>query len=95
MSEEKAGLPVMAFASAPAFAAWLGRPPATSRGLWLKLAKKDDGRWERAYAPQSTAALPPDLQAAIDASPAAQRIAKFVAMLERGETLHPPRSGTA
>ena len=200
MSEEKAGLPVLAFASARAFAAWLRRQPETSLGLWLKLAKKDaeaksvsredaieaalchgwidgqldryddqwwlvrftprtarsrwsernckkalelmdagrmqpaglaqveaaraDGRWARAYAPQSTAQVPPDLQAAIDASPAAncffaglkganryaliyrvndaktaktraQRIAKFVAMLERGETIHPARTGAA
>jgi uncharacterized protein YdeI (YjbR/CyaY-like superfamily) len=201
MSEaEKAGLPVLGFASATAFAAWLRRQPADCKGLWLKLAKKDtaapsvsrqeaievalchgwidgqldkydagwwlvrftprsarsrwserncrmalqladagrmqpvglaqveaaraDGRWERAYAPQSTAVVPLDLTAAIEASPAAkrffgglngvnrfaliyrvndaktaktraQRIAKFVAMLERGETLHPPRTGAA
>ncbi len=32
---------------------------------------KDDGRWERAYASQRTAAVPDDLQRALDARPAA------------------------
>jgi uncharacterized protein YdeI (YjbR/CyaY-like superfamily) len=76
-----------------------------------------DGRWDSAYAGSRTATVPDDLQAALDASPAAAeafaglnaanryailyrvqdakrpatraaRIEKFVAMLERGETLH-------
>jgi uncharacterized protein YdeI (YjbR/CyaY-like superfamily) len=80
-------------------------------------AAKADGRWEAAYAPQSSIEVPPDFQAALDANPKASaffatlkganryailyrigeakkpetraaRIAKFVAMLERGETLH-------
>lgn len=79
-------------------------------------AAKADGRWANAYPPHSRAAPPPDLQAALDASPEAaaffatlkganrygliyrvldakrpetraRRIAGFVAMLERGETL--------
>jgi uncharacterized protein YdeI (YjbR/CyaY-like superfamily) len=33
---------------------------------------KTDGRWESAYAPASTAAVPPDLQAALDANPKAK-----------------------
>lgn len=89
------------------------RPP----GMAEIEAAKADGRWDAAYAPQSEAEVPPDLQAALDASPQAAgffatlkganryailyrigeakrpetraaRIAKFVAMLERGETLH-------
>ncbi len=77
-----------------------------------------DGRWDNAYEPPSTATVPDDLQAALDASPAAReffaaldannryailhrvhdakradtrarRIAKFVAMLEAGEKIHP------
>ena len=77
-----------------------------------------DGRWEAAYDPGSTATVPPDLQAALDANrPAkaffatldsqnryavlfrlqtakraearARRIETFVAMLARGEKLHP------
>ncbi|MFF3315533.1 YdeI family protein [Streptomyces sp. NPDC003035] len=36
----------------------------------IELAKAD-GRWAAAYAPQSTAEVPPDLRAALDASPAA------------------------
>jgi uncharacterized protein YdeI (YjbR/CyaY-like superfamily) len=80
-------------------------------------AAKADGRWDAAYAPASTAQVPPDLQAALDASPEAasffatlkganryailyriatakreetraRRIADFVAMLQRGETVH-------
>ncbi|MGX7678055.1 YdeI/OmpD-associated family protein [Jatrophihabitans sp. DSM 45814] len=35
-------------------------------------AAKADGRWEQAYAPQSTAEMPADLMAAIAAVPAAQ-----------------------
>jgi len=77
-----------------------------------------DGRWAAAYEPQSASKVPPDLQAAFDARPAAQaffetldsqnryavlfrlqtaklaatrarRIETFVAMLARGEKLHP------
>jgi uncharacterized protein YdeI (YjbR/CyaY-like superfamily) len=77
-----------------------------------------DGRWEAAYDSHSTATVPDDLRAALDASPAAaaffatldsanryavlyrvqeakrpetraRRIAKYVAMLEAGEKLHP------
>jgi uncharacterized protein YdeI (YjbR/CyaY-like superfamily) len=191
--ELRAGLPIMAFADAAAFDAWLAAEPRSSKGLWLRLAKKGsgiaslskaeaidaalchgwidgqldtydetswlvrvtprkraskwsqvnrtrateliesgqmhaaglaeveaaraDGRWDAAYAPASKAEVPPDLQAALDASPAAaaffatlkganryailyrigtakkpetraRRIAEFVAMLERGETVH-------
>jgi len=78
---------------------------------------KADGRWAAAYDSPTAATVPDDLQAALDASPAAaaffatltgnnryailhriqdakradtraRRIATFVAMLERGETLH-------
>ncbi len=89
-------------------------------GLAQIEAAKADGRWERAYAPQSTAEPPADLLAALAAEPAAealfreldsanryaviyrvqdtkkpetraQRIAQYVAMLARGETIHPRR----
>lgn len=78
---------------------------------------KADGRWDAAYR-QSATDVPPDLQEALDASPAAaafftqlssqnrfailfrignvkradtraRKIATFVEMLERGETVHP------
>jgi uncharacterized protein YdeI (YjbR/CyaY-like superfamily) len=81
---------------------------------------KADGRWERAYDSPTTAGVPDDLRAALDAEPAAaefferldsnnryailhrlqnakrpetraRRLEKFVAMLARGETIHPPR----
>ena len=79
-------------------------------------AAKADGRWADAYPPHSRAEPPPELRAALEASPRAaaffatlkganrygliyrvldakrpetrsKRIAEFVAMLERGETL--------
>jgi uncharacterized protein YdeI (YjbR/CyaY-like superfamily) len=86
--------------------------------LQIVLAKAD-GRWDAAYR-QKGAEVPTDLQAALDASPAAtqffaklssqnrfaivfrvgnvkradtraRKIAEYVAMLERGETLHPQK----
>jgi uncharacterized protein YdeI (YjbR/CyaY-like superfamily) len=189
----RAGLPILAFADARAFDAWLQSQGPMAPGLWLKLAKKGapertltrseaidaalchgwidgqldayndhswliritprkprskwselnrrrasdllaegrmrpaglaqietaktDGRWDRAYAPASVAEPPPDLAAALDANPKAaaffatltganryailyrigalktpearaRKVAQFVAMLERGETIH-------
>jgi uncharacterized protein YdeI (YjbR/CyaY-like superfamily) len=86
-------------------------------GLAQVEAAQADGRWEAAYASPSNATVPPDLQAALDANPAAaaffatlsganryailyrvgdakrpetraRRIAQFVEMLARGETVH-------
>jgi uncharacterized protein YdeI (YjbR/CyaY-like superfamily) len=86
-------------------------------GLAQVEAAKADGRWAAAYAPASTAKVPPDFQTALDANPAAakffatlkganryailyriasvkrvetraRKIAEYVAMLERGETIH-------
>jgi uncharacterized protein YdeI (YjbR/CyaY-like superfamily) len=86
-------------------------------GLLQISEAKADGRWDAAYAPASTAQVPADLQAALDANPSAatffatltgasryaviyrigavkraetraKKIADYVAMLERGETLH-------
>lgn len=146
--EARAGLPILAFASASLFEQWMVKQPAGSKGLWLKLAKQGadvpsvgkqqaievalchgwidgqlnpyddkfwlirftprsaksrwsqinrttatrlmaegrvspaglarveaaraDGRWDGAYAPQSKAAVPPDLQAALDIYTAAK-----------------------
>jgi uncharacterized protein YdeI (YjbR/CyaY-like superfamily) len=191
--EIRAGLPILAFADARAFEAWLEAQGLLAPGLWLRLAKKGapqrtltkseaidaalchgwidgqldafddytwltrftprkprskwsklncaratallaagrmrpaglaqiamartDGRWDVAYAPASTAEAPPDLAAVLDANPKAaaffatltganryailyrigavktpearaRKIAQFVAMLERGETIH-------
>lgn len=89
----------------------------TQRGLAEIETAKADGRWNSAYAPASTATVPPDLQEALDQSPKAatffatltganryailyriaavkraetraRKIAQYVAMLERGETIH-------
>jgi uncharacterized protein YdeI (YjbR/CyaY-like superfamily) len=189
----RAGLPILTFADARAFEAWLEAQGPIAPGLWLKFAKKgapaqtlskleaidaalchgwidgqldkyddhhwlirftprkprsrwsqlnrtratellaegrmrpagvaqiemakSDGRWDLAYAPASVAEAPPDLAAALDANPKsaaffatlkganryailyrigaaktpearARKIARFVAMLERGETIH-------
>jgi uncharacterized protein YdeI (YjbR/CyaY-like superfamily) len=90
-------------------------------GLREVEAAKADGRWQAAYAPQSTASVPDDLQRALDAKPKARqlfdeldsanryailyrlqtaktdktrtaRLEKFVAMLARGETIHPRKT---
>jgi uncharacterized protein YdeI (YjbR/CyaY-like superfamily) len=147
MTEHK-GLPVLAFASQGAWESWLAKHGASSRGIWIKFAKKAagvacvgkagaietalafgwidgqldafddrfwlvrftprgprskwsqnnvetakhlltagrmtaaglaevekaraDGRWDAAYSPQSKAEVPDDLQAALDAKPAAK-----------------------
>jgi uncharacterized protein YdeI (YjbR/CyaY-like superfamily) len=193
MTEQRAGLPILAFADLAALERWLEAQPASSPGLWIKFAKagsgvasvskaeaidaalchgwidgqldkyddtcwltrftprkargkwsqvnrmraaelieagrmrprglaqveaaRADGRWDAAYSPASRAEVPPDLQAALDASPnaaaffatltganryailyrigavkkpetRARKIAGFIAMLERGETVH-------
>jgi uncharacterized protein YdeI (YjbR/CyaY-like superfamily) len=91
----------------------------TEHGLKQVEAAKADGRWARAYRVKD-AAIPTDLQAAIDAEPRAKamlatlsarnrfalafrlqamkteagrqrKIAAFVEMLRRGETIHPRR----
>jgi uncharacterized protein YdeI (YjbR/CyaY-like superfamily) len=80
-----------------------------------------DGRWDAAYAPQSSALVPDDLQAALNenaeakrrfdmldsqnryailhrvndakkAETRASRIAKYVAMLSRGQLIYPPKN---
>ncbi|HEX4496445.1 MAG TPA: YdeI/OmpD-associated family protein [Thermoanaerobaculia bacterium] len=191
--ETKQGLPILAFASPAKWEEWLQKHHKTSKGLWLKIAKKGsgettvtyaealdvalchgwidgqkgsldeafflqrftprgprskwskinrdkvdalvkakrmrpaglaeveaakaDGRWEAAYDGQRTITVPEDLQKELDANPKAAaffatlssvnryailyriqdakkpetraaRIAKFLGMLERGETVH-------
>lgn len=90
----------------------------TEHGLREVDAAKADGRWARAYKGSKDLTVPEDLQAAIDAAPAARemfarlsaqnrfaivfrthnmkteagrrkKIADFVAMLQRGETIYP------
>jgi len=92
----------------------------TEHGLREVEAAKADGRWARAYGSGKGMAIPDDLQAAIDAEPAAKamlakltaqnrfalafrvhnmnteagrakKIAGFVEMLRRGETVHPQK----
>lgn len=93
----------------------------TGHGLKEVEAAKVDGRWDRAYGSGNGMKIPDDLQAAIDAEPAARamlaklsaqnrfalafrihnikteagrikKIAAFVEMLKRGETIHPQRT---
>lgn len=90
----------------------------TEHGLREVDAAKADGRWAKAYKGSKDMTVPDDLQAAIDAEPAARemfaklssqnrfalvfrvhnmktdvgrrkKIADFVAMLKRGETIYP------
>ena len=92
----------------------------TEHGLVHVEAAKADGRWERAYGSGKGLKVPDDLQAAIDADPAARemldrlseqnrfalafrmhniktpagrsrKIAAFVEMLARGETIYPQK----
>ncbi|MCZ0733993.1 YdeI/OmpD-associated family protein [Phreatobacter sp. AB_2022a] len=92
----------------------------TEHGLREVAAAKADGRWDKAYKSGKNLAIPDDLQAAVDADPAARatlarlsaqnrfalafrvhnmkteagrkkKIADFVAMLARGETIYPQR----
>jgi uncharacterized protein YdeI (YjbR/CyaY-like superfamily) len=92
----------------------------TEHGLREVEAAKADGRWDRAYGSGKGMAIPDDLQAAIDAVPAAKamlgkltaqnrfalafrvhnmkteagrakKIAGFVEMLARGETMYPQK----
>jgi uncharacterized protein YdeI (YjbR/CyaY-like superfamily) len=44
MSEERAGLPILAFADAASLEHWFETQPANTKGLWLKLAKAGSGR---------------------------------------------------
>jgi len=92
----------------------------TEHGMREVAAAKADGRWDKAYAAGKKLAIPDDLQAAIDAEPAAKamlaklteqnrfalafrthhmktpsgrekKIATFVEMLKRGETIYPQK----
>ena len=54
----------------------------TPAGLAQVQAAKQDGRWDAAYAPQSTVAVPDDFQRALDDNPKAN---EFFATLKRSE----------
>ena len=43
MADLRAELPIIGFADASAFEAWIAAQPCEAPGLWLKLAKKDSG----------------------------------------------------
>ena len=43
MTEERAGLPILAFADADALERWMEAQPADSPGAWIKLAKAGSG----------------------------------------------------
>lgn len=51
-------------------------------------AAQADGRWEAAYAPQSRAEVPPDLQAALEAEPAAAAFFATLSGANRYAILH-------
>jgi uncharacterized protein YdeI (YjbR/CyaY-like superfamily) len=60
------------------------RPP----GIAEVERAKADGRWDAAYASQATAEVPPDLRAALDASPAARAAFAALNRTERYAVLH-------
>jgi len=43
VTEERAGLPILAFADAEALDRWLELQPASSPGMWIKFARKGSG----------------------------------------------------
>ncbi|GEP10435.1 YdeI/OmpD-associated family protein [Methylobacterium gnaphalii] len=43
MPEERAGLPILAFASLSEWESWLAAAPRATKGIWLKLANKGSG----------------------------------------------------
>ncbi|MGN7969730.1 YdeI/OmpD-associated family protein [Microbacterium sp. 22296] len=53
-----------------------------------------DGRWDRAYAGPATIEVPPDLQAALDAAPAAARAFGALNKTQRYSFLHPVVTAT-
>lgn len=55
--DDKQGLPVVAFASARAWEAWLAAHHATARGVWFKYAKKGSGIASTTYAEALDVAL--------------------------------------
>lgn len=54
-----------------------------------------DGRWDRAYAGSATIEVPPDLQAALEAEPAAARAFEALNKSERYSVLHPVVTATS
>ena len=60
----------------------------TPRGLAEVEAARADGRWEAAYAPQSTAEVPDDLAAALDALPGAREFFAGLDSRNRYSILH-------
>ncbi len=51
------GLPQLSFATIRAWSAWLASNHASSRGVWLKIAKKDAGVTSMSYADALEGAL--------------------------------------
>ncbi|MBI9113858.1 YdeI/OmpD-associated family protein [Sanguibacter suaedae] len=59
-----------------------------ARGVAEVVAAQADGRWERAYAGAATMEVPPDLTAALDASPAAAQAFATLDSQNRYAVLH-------
>jgi len=53
-----------------------------------------DGRWDRAYAGSATIEIPPDLRAALDATPSAARAFEALSKTARYSVLHPVVTAT-
>lgn len=57
MAAERADLPTLSFATPRAFSAWLADHHASSRGIWLRLARKGSGTASITYAEAIEVAL--------------------------------------
>ncbi len=96
METERAGLPILSFADAAAWEAWLTAQPLDSKGVWLKLAKQSAGAEcvgkARAFFGTLTGAnsyaILYRVHDAKKPETRAARIARFVAMCAAGETVH-------
>jgi uncharacterized protein YdeI (YjbR/CyaY-like superfamily) len=75
-------LPILAFESPAAWAAWLEEHHAVSKGVWLKLAKKGSA-WLQKLTP-----ILFRLHTAKKAETRAWLLEQFAQMLERGEEIH-------
>lgn len=70
------------------FARLLAEERMQPAGLAAADAAKADGRWEAAYSGQASAEMPPDLAAAIAASPGAQAMFEVLTAVNRYALIH-------
>jgi uncharacterized protein YdeI (YjbR/CyaY-like superfamily) len=82
--DEKQGLPIIQFASQQEWEAWLEAHHGTSKGLWLKIAKKESTLESR-----NRYAILYRIQDAKRPETRARRIEQFIAMLDEHKKVYP------